>query len=433
MRISTLSLFGLQAALGHAQESCNAACQAAFRPAVAAEIGSMVSKNVSSEPFYSTPANVTGAKPEDFPQSIVNTNNFTIPSGMSLSRFLYMTEDIDRKPIPASGFVLLPYSRPDPSKPLNTIVWAHDLYYEWQGPYYLAQAGYAVIAPDYAGQGSDIPQGFMYEAGFLHAADVAYSLVAARKVIGNLLSQDYVVIGHSEGGMTAWRTNERLGMPNQDELKRAGNFLGSVANSPALRPLDLISESVRRANGGPIGDAVSVFFLQSLAGLFPKEFRIEDHLTSLALARVPLVNQGCIFAGRSLFAGLTGAQLFKSLDWLKLPVVVDWQKRFSGAGPHALAAPMLVVQGITDALTYANNTEWDFNQTCSSFPNTKATLLLYPDSNHDVTNNAAIVDSMRWIQDRFNGVPVEDGCHKKTIQTLTTRLRNINTSYNGTA
>ncbi|KAJ5061187.1 Alpha/Beta hydrolase protein [Bipolaris maydis] len=426
MRISTLSLFGLQAALGHAQESCNAACQAAFRPAVAAEIGSMVSKNVSSEPFYSTPANVTGAKP-------VNTNNFTIPSGMSLSRFLYMTEDIDRKPIPASGFVLLPYSRPDPSKPLNTIVWAHDLYYEWQGPYYLAQAGYAVIAPDYAGQGSDIPQGFMYEAGFLHAADVAYSLVAARKVIGNLLSQDYVVIGHSEGGMTAWRTNERLGMPNQDELKRAGNFLGSVANSPALRPLDLISESVRRANGGPIGDAVSVFFLQSLAGLFPKEFRIEDHLTPLALARVPLVNQGCIFAGRSLFAGLTGAQLFKSLDWLKLPVVVDWQKRFSGAGPHALAAPMLVVQGITDALTYANNTEWDFNQTCSSFPNTKATLLLYPDSNHDVTNNAAIVDSMRWIQDRFNGVPVEDGCHKKTIQTLTTRLRNINTSYNGTA
>ncbi|USP73644.1 uncharacterized protein yc1106_00918 [Curvularia clavata] len=454
MKACTLSIIGLQVALSHAQQACDATCQAAVRPALATETGSWVSKNISAEAFYNTPANATGAKPgdvlrwEDFPQSVVNTNNWTIPSGMSLSRFLYMTEDIDRKAIPASGFVLLPYSRPDPSKPLNTIVWAHgtagwtrncapsnhkDLYYEWQGPYALAQAGYAVVAPDYAGQGSDIPQGFMYEAGFLHAADVAYSLVAARKVMGNLLSNDYVVIGHSEGGMTAWRTNERLAMPNQEELNKAGNFLGSVANSPALRPLDLIPESIRRANGGPIGDAVSVFFLQSLAGLFPKEFRIEDYLTPLALGRIPLVNQGCILAGRTLFAGLTSAQLFKSLDWLKLPVVVDWQKRFNGAGPHALAAPMLVVQGLADILTYANNTEWDFNQTCSSFPDSKATLLLYPDSNHDVTNNAALVDEMKWIKDRFDGVPVENGCHKKTVEKLTTRLRNINTSYNGTA
>ena len=65
--------------------------------------GNWVFKNVSAEMFYSTPANATGAKPgdvlrwEDFPQSVVNTNNWTIPSGMSLSRFLYMTEDIDRK------------------------------------------------------------------------------------------------------------------------------------------------------------------------------------------------------------------------------------------------------------------------------------------------------------------------------------------------
>lgn len=62
-----------------------------------------------------------------------------------MSRFLYMTEDINRKPIPASAFVLLPYNKPDPSKTLNTLVWTHgtagrirnyapsnhrDLYYE---------------------------------------------------------------------------------------------------------------------------------------------------------------------------------------------------------------------------------------------------------------------------------------------------------------
>jgi dipeptidyl aminopeptidase/acylaminoacyl peptidase len=185
MRYSSLFLTSLLAATGYGQEACDTDCQAAFKKAQAGEAALWVSKNLSAEVFYSTPANATGAKPgdllrwEDLPRSVVNSN-FTPPAGMSISRFLYMTEDIDRKPIPASAFVLLPYNKPDPDKPLNTLVWTHgtagrlrecapsnhkDLYYEWQGPYALAAAGYAVIAPDYAGQGSDIPQGFMYEAG----------------------------------------------------------------------------------------------------------------------------------------------------------------------------------------------------------------------------------------------------------------------------
>ncbi|KAF2010400.1 alpha/beta-hydrolase [Aaosphaeria arxii CBS 175.79] len=365
---------------------------------------------------------------------------------MSISRLLYVTEDIDRKPIPASAFVLLPYNKPDPNKPLNTLVWTHgtagwgrkcapsnhkDLYYEWQGPYALATAGYAVIAPDYAGQGSDIPQGFMYEAGFLHAADVAYGLIAARQVIGELLSKEYVVVGHSEGGMTAWRTNERLALPGQENLLKAGKFIGSVANSPALRPLDLIPESIRRANGGPIGDAVSVFFLQSLAGLFPGQFKVEDYVTDTVLARIPLVNQGCLLSGRALFAGLTADQLFKDLSWLKHPLVVDWQKRYNGAGPHALAAPLLVVQGIEDPLTYANNTEWDFNQTCSHFPDSRATLLLYPGADHNVAAQVPQLDYLKWIADRFAGVKVSKGCEIREVETVTTRYRNVGAFYSG--
>lgn len=41
------------------------------------------------------------------------------------------------------------------------------------------QRGFAVIAPNYAGLGSDIPQGFMHEADTLHAKDVVVSLPAA--------------------------------------------------------------------------------------------------------------------------------------------------------------------------------------------------------------------------------------------------------------
>jgi len=426
MKLRFITFLGLHLITGHAQEACDAACQAAFQKSVKIESMSWVSQTVSTDPFYSTPANSSGARPgdllrwEDVSREDVNTE-FTPPAGMSISRFLYMTEDVDRKPIPASAFVLLPYNKPDPNKPFNTLVWAHgtagrirncapsnhkDLYYEWQGPYILAQTGYAVVAPDYAGQGSDIPQGFMYEAGYLHAADVAYGLIAARKVIDDILSDEYVVVGHSEGGMTAWRTNERLAMPDQEELLKAGKFLGSVANSPALRPLELILESIRRANGGPIGDAVSVFFLQSLALLFPNEFRIADYVTDTVLGRIPLMDQGCLQVGRALFANLTSAQLFKDLSWLQNPAVVKWQKTYNGAGPLALAAPMLVVQGLADVLTYANNTEWDFNQTCEAFPDTKATLLLYPELDHNVNAQASQMDYLRWIKERFDGVEV---------------------------
>jgi alpha-beta hydrolase superfamily lysophospholipase len=450
MRLYLTCLLGLFLSVSRAQEACDADCQTSFQKALAFEQSLWVSKNVSNDTFYSTPANATGAKPgtllrwEDIPRDVINMK-WTPPAGMSLSRFMYMTEDIDRTPIPATAFVLLPYKKPDADCPLNTVVWTHgtagrirqcapsnhkDLYYEWQGPYMLAQQGYAVIAPDYAGQGSEIPQGFMYETGFLHAADVAYGLIAARKAMGDLLSEEYVVVGHSEGGMTAWRTNERLAKPDQEELLKAGKFLGSVAKSPALRPLDLIPESIRRANGGPIGDAVSVFFLQSLARLFPN-FHLEDYVTDTVLGRIPLMDQGCLQVGRALFSNLTSDQLFKNLTWLEHPDVVDWQKRYNGAGPHALAAPMLVVQGIADPLTYANNTEIDFNRTCSAFQDTKATLLLYPGVDHNVAAQVTQQDYLPWIKARFDGEEVEPGCHIKTVETTTTRFRDVGTFYSG--
>lgn len=48
------------------------------------------------------------------------------------------------------------------------------LYYDWQAPFILAESGFAVIAPDYAGQDSDIPQGFMRSG--VHACRRRYLL-----------------------------------------------------------------------------------------------------------------------------------------------------------------------------------------------------------------------------------------------------------------
>lgn len=176
---------------------------------------SWVSADIDADPFYRVPNNTNASIPGDLIKweiipSDTYVTNWTIPGGTTLFRFLYLTEDVDRRPIPASAYVLLPYAVPRNASKLRTIVSAHgtagmarvcapsnhrNLYYDWAAPYSFAQAGYAVIAPDYAGLGTQLPQGFMYLAGFLHAADVAYSLVAARKQLGEILTDEWVTIG----------------------------------------------------------------------------------------------------------------------------------------------------------------------------------------------------------------------------------------------
>lgn len=350
---------------------------------------------------------------------------------MSLSRFLYMTEDMERKPIPASAFVLLPFSAQTPScnsKVFKTIAWAHgtagrarqcapsnhrQLYYGWQAPLFYASSGYAVVAPDYAGQGTDIPGGFRYEAGYLHAADVAYALVAARKVIGDILSDEWVVAGHSEGGMTAWRTNERLAMKNQEELLKAGKFLGAVAAAPAMRPIDLIPKSIRLAKGGPMGAPVHVYMVQSLVEIYP-ELKIEDILTQRSLDLLPLLDQGCLLTGDALFHNMSVTDIFKSTAWLKSKQFREWQKKINGAGPHKLAAPMMVVQGLGDTLTYPEECEADFDRTCDAFPDSRAELYLVPELDHGPSFQAGQPYYMPYIASLFEGRQLKAGCKKVT-------------------
>ncbi|KAF7537780.1 hypothetical protein G7054_g3441 [Neopestalotiopsis clavispora] len=430
--LTVLSL--LSAVIGQDASDCDSTCQATFEATLAEEQSTWATTDILSDSFYSTPSNFTGSKPGDvlrwqeISSDMLATNWSSIPTGMSLTRMMYVSEDIDRNPIPATAFILLPYSPASFTEPnatvFRTIAWAHgtagrsrqcapsnnrELWYGWEAPFFYAANGYAVIATDYAGQGSDVPGGFHYEAGYIHAADVAYSVVAARQMMGHLLSEDWVVAGHSEGGMTAWRTNERLAMPGQEELLKAGNFLGALSAAPALRPYDLIPKSIELAGDGPLGDVVSVYLLQSLSLIYD-DLDINDYVTNYTKALLPLIDEGCLITGEIMFQNLTTAEIYKNTSWLTSPQFADWQTRFNGAGPHELAAPMLVVQGLNDTLTYAENTQDDFNRTCSTYTNSTAQLFLVPGLGHDPAFQAAQGYYIAWISERFAGAELETGC-----------------------
>ncbi|KAF3797852.1 hypothetical protein GCG54_00002397 [Colletotrichum gloeosporioides] len=430
------------------RDVCDADCESAIRKSLVYDTSNWVNVDVTLDSFYSNPSNLSDYAVGDLVkwQDITATQAskiWTIPAGMSLSRFFYMSEDVDGKPIPATAFALLPWANPlGNDKPFRTLAWAHGtagvqrqcaptnhkaLYYEWEGVFPLAQAGYAVIAPDYAGLGSDIPQGFMYEAGALHAGDVSHALKAARAALGERLSKEWAVIGHSEGGLTAWRTNER----EAQDGKASGGFLGAVSVAPALRPLSLIPESFERAKGGPVGDVVSVYCLQSVSKLY-SSIKVEDYVSDIVASLIPISDKGCLPTGGTVFGQLTVEQLYKNTSWLTHPDVVDWQNRYNGVGPHALAAPMLVVQGVNDTLTYSHTMEEDLDATCKSFPDSATELLLYPELDHDPAFQAAQVDYLPWLADRFNKVPVKQGCSKRTIGPATTHPALTQQSWSGT-
>jgi hypothetical protein len=111
----TIGLAGLAAAQkticdATCQKGCDVACQAAIQGIYEAESRLWVS-DIVGDSFYSTPANITVAKPGDILRweavpSRQLTANRTIPASLSLYRYMYATEDIDEKVIRA-GFCCL--------------------------------------------------------------------------------------------------------------------------------------------------------------------------------------------------------------------------------------------------------------------------------------------------------------------------------------
>lgn len=191
-------------------------CESVFYSTLVQGDVSTWASNVSTDPFYQTPSNFSAYKPGELVrwQKLVTVQSdgsggpgnstWAVPETTSLSRFMFVSEDENGKPIPSTAFALLPYANPaGDGSPLKTIAWTRgtigvqrqcapsdrsDLWYSWQGPFNLATVG-AVIGPDFSGLGTDIPGGFRYEAGALHATDTSNAIKAARAHLGNLITK----------------------------------------------------------------------------------------------------------------------------------------------------------------------------------------------------------------------------------------------------
>ncbi|KAJ5266780.1 hypothetical protein N7478_009588 [Penicillium angulare] len=361
-------------------------------------------------------------------QKFTDPSNFSIPAKIAMSRIIYSTTNINGTLVPASAYVLWPFhakafkgrNATSPSAPV--VLWTHGtsgfyadaapsthrgLFYDDLVPFTLAEAGYAVVAPDYAGlgvgtswDGSFVPHQYLVSAA--SAGDALNALRAAQASFPRQLSKDYVVMGHSQGGSAAWRLSELLGEKNNTFSDISKYHLGTIALAP---PTNIF------AFEGGIQYFLS-WIGKDLKRIFPS-FNLSDWLTPLGVRKTELMNE------------VEGGQIATSSILTPEDAQPDWTETWSvrafklfEPGYRPVKGPLLLIQGTADPYVGYNTTTTAMEETCKAYPN-DIELLYIAEGSHFSSINAARQTWLQWIEDRFKGLPlIQSGCVKSELDSF---------------
>jgi pimeloyl-ACP methyl ester carboxylesterase len=396
--------------------------------------------------------------------------NYTVPSGLTMSRIMYTSESLNGTVVPVSAFVLWPYtpfeyehktghsdssclwSNTSASTKFPLVAWAHgtsgvfppcapsnyrSLQYNFMTAYSLALDGFAVIATDYAGLGvttlPDGAQSHAWLAGPAGANDVAYAIDAVRKAFPANLEADgpFVAMGHSQGGGVAWSFAERQAVHPQE------GYRGTISISPATRVIDEIERAMEVLGSAedpatvpiwaPTALGLQVKVVAAVTAVYP-EYN-DTGMSDAAYDRWHNVLEpagGCLVTDTLSFLSVTDQV---RANWTADPLVREWQD-VASSGRKAFRGPMLVIVGGEDALP-VGMLEDDVEVTCAVKGNEGQGLemAVYGGMQHFPVIQASRGMWMRWVKERVSssapaGHHVGGGvCGKKTV------VEGFNTEY----
>lgn len=147
--------------------------------------------------FYDIPASLASTKPGALLRQ-ETFDGYSLPKGASATRILYHSRDAEGQDVVSSAVILIPAGAA-PAGGWPVIAWAHgtsgvarqcapslmkDVYYGEEGLMPMVRAGYAVIAPDYHGQGTSGVHQYINKTA--QAYDVIYTVPAAHEAVKGL-------------------------------------------------------------------------------------------------------------------------------------------------------------------------------------------------------------------------------------------------------
>jgi pimeloyl-ACP methyl ester carboxylesterase len=412
--------------------------------------------------FYSIPDSFnTSMKPGTLLRVEAHTNlvNYTVPSGLTMSRIMYTSLSLNGTVVPVSAYVLWPYAPFEYTSKCNSqrsgkfplVAWAHgtsgqfqncspsnyrSLQYHFMVPYTIALEGFVVIAPDYAGLGvTTRPNGeasHEWLAGPAGANDVAYAVEAVRMAFPEQLLEDgpFVTLGHSQGGNIAWAFAER-----QAESPVPG-YRGTISISPPTRAIDWVNLSLKTIATTPADQlpqwAQLVFALQpkiiaAITTVYPSYNY--SGMTAASYDRwnnVVKPLQGCLPTESLAFATVLPADVAKP-NWTSDSVVQEWKERVAVGGKE-FAGPMLLIAGDNDALPISMIGE-DVDRTCQVNKNQSLELIVYEATEHFSVIQASRVKWVGWIKERISGGSSKDASGGDSVCGKSSFVNGFNTNY----
>ena len=377
---------------------------------------------ISDDPFYRVPEHSTNASPGTLlkVEPETETSCYTLPPGLALSRFMYQSKTSSDALVPVSAYVLWPNIARPYKGGQPVVVWAHgtsgvsdecapsnirNLWHHFQFPYQLALNGYVVIATDYAGLGvgedeNARPIVHEYLTGPAQANDLFYSIPAAQTAFPRI-SNDFVVIGTSQGGAAAWAFAEKL------FSESTTGYLGTVILHPVLR---LLSLPLDRPSIPPI----LILLAPSLIAKYP-DFKPWEVFTPEGMQNVDVFRmlRGC----STVLSQLPSLSNTLKPDWYKNDTIQQYQNS-AATGCKRVAGPLLIIQGSDDSIVSLNATTEAVNETAKLSPSAHIEYHLLPGVTHASAMYAGQHLYLDWIAARFAGSPTEAGIHRYTTQPV---------------
>jgi pimeloyl-ACP methyl ester carboxylesterase len=254
--------------------------------------------------------------------------------------------------------------------------------------------GYAVVATDYAGLGAEGRHAYLDMLS--NATDVVNSVPAAQAAAPDL-SKKWLVVGHSQGGLSS------LGVAQLEGGIKDSNFLGTVALAGASDLHDGI-DAVENARL-PVLNGLLAFWVFGVRTLYP-DLDLKDILTDKARAiYYTSVEDGCS-AASGAFAGLSTGEMLKP-GWSENQYIKEFLKR-NQPGTQPPYGPILLVSGGDDVLFTPSAGRKIFQRLCAAGEQVQRKV--YPGLSHDPVVYGSLRDQMDWIAARFAGRPVPSDC-----------------------
>ena len=375
-----------------------AATLALFGAVVAAEewrvIGDLLERP-GIDAFYEQP--VEGVAGE--PGTIVKLDPLLgAPFASRAWRLMYRTTDVHGDPVVSTGVLVVPLT-PAPPQGRTVVSWGHpttgaarscapsygfDPFLGIEGLRFLLDRGYAVVATDYVGMGTDGPDSYLVGAtggnAVLDAARAARAVPEAR-------ATDRVVLwGHSQGGQAALFAAERA-----SEYAPELSIVAVAAAAPAADLPGLMRAHLDDISGVTIG----AYAFTAYAEVYP-DAPLDGILTPTALELVPRMNELCLLShlselhriGDPLVGDFTTEDPSTAEPWASL-------LEQNSAGAVAFDAPLFLAQGRDDELVVPGDTE-QFARHQAAL-GISVTFHEIPFADHGTVAYLALPAMLRWL------------------------------------